>query len=124
MTTSVTFDGVTLTGSGSVVNFSGGIETVLDIPSSTINSDSRVGAISINSSGNSVSMSASYTILTGGRAEFLLIKAKQSVIGELELIGLSGTTTINNVKLLKVSKASPLGAGALRCSLIFELTKV
>ena len=124
MTTSVTFDGVTLTGSGSVVNFSGGIETVLDIPSSTINSDSRVGAISINSSGNSVSMSASYTILTGGRTEFLLIKAKQTVIGQLELIGLSGTTTIQNVKLLKVSKASPLGGGALRCSLLFELTKV
>ena len=121
MTTIITFDGVDLTASGSMVNFTNGIATVLDIPSSTVNTPSRVGAISINGSGNSVSMPSVYTILSGGRTEYLLIKNKQSVIGDLVITDLSGVTTIQQVKLRAVSKAAPLGGGALRCNLLFEL---
>lgn len=121
MSTIITFDGVDLTGTGSMVNFPGGYATVMDIPTSTINTPSRSGAISINGSANSVSMPASYTILSGGRTEYLLIRNKQSVIGDLVITDMSGVTTIEQVKLRSVSKASPLGGGAIQCSLLFEL---
>ena len=121
MTTTVTFDGVDLTGTGSMVNFPSGYATVMDIPTSTINTPSRSGAISINSSPNSVSMPASYTILSGGRTEYLIIRHKQSVIGDLVITVGVVVTTIEQVKLRSVSKAAPLGGGAIQCSLLFEL---
>lgn len=120
------FDAVILDDNCSVVNFSQGFPTVMNIPSSVINTPSRVGAIVVTDVANSVPFSGTYTIpfgiLPGGqRTEYGLLKAKEGVIGQL----INGLTTIDNVLLKSVSVPSPIGGtGALSANLVFELTEV
>jgi len=97
-----TFDGVTLDGSGSMVNFGGSQPpSVLNTPVNVINSNSRAG---------------SYRIFTGGKAEYDLIKAKEGAVGTL----VNGSQTITNVLLRSVSVRSSLGSTGIACQLSFE----
>lgn len=119
MTTSITFDSLVLTLSGSVANFPDGYPTVLNTPTVVYNTPSRTGGIPVTDSQNTVKFSASYSIF-GGRSQYDSIKAKESVLGTLEIVDSSGTTTINNVILRAVSMPSQR-ASTFRCSLEFEL---
>ena len=111
------FDGVNLKGSGSIVNFGGSQPpSVLDIPVSIINSNSRDTPIVLKDGSNSVPFAGSYRILTGGIAEYNLIKAKQGTTGTL----INGTQTVNNVTLRAVSLPASLGSTGITCSLSFE----
>ena len=120
------FDAVILDGNCSVVNFPQGFPTVLNVPSTVINTPSRAGAIVITDVVNSVPFTGTYTIPfgllpAGQRTEYGLIKAKEGTIGDL----INGATTINNVLLKSVSVPSPIGGqGALSATLVFELTEV
>lgn len=111
------FNGVTLDGTGSIVNFGNTRPTdILDTPTMAINSNSRTGAILRLDGDNSVQFSGVYQILSGGQSEYELIKAQQGNIGVL----INDTQTIQNVALINVGLAQSLGNGVLRCSLQFE----
>jgi len=110
------FDGVTLDGTGSIVNFSNLPPSVLDIPVQIINSNSRTTPIKITDGENSVPFAGRYQILSGGSAEYATIKAKQGTTGTL----VNNSQTVTNVTLKSVSLPQNLGGGALRCQLSVE----
>jgi hypothetical protein len=111
------FDGVTLRGTGSIVNFGGSQPpSVLNLPVAVINSNSRTTPIVIKDGENSVPFAGTYRIFTGGKAEYDLIKAKEGVTGTL----INGSQTINNVLLRAVSIYSSLGSTGISCQLSFE----
>jgi hypothetical protein len=122
MTTSITFDGVTLTNSGSMVNFPNGYPTVLNKPSVVFDSNARTGGIVITDNEGSASFTGSYSIF-GGRSEYNTIKAKEGTVGQLVITIDAVPTTINNVALLSVSGAVTRGP-VITCQLAFNLTTV
>lgn len=127
MTTTIKFDGLVLTGNGNMVNFPGGFATVLNKPVSTINTPSRISAIVIIDDLNSAQFPGIYNIFGGTgptfpqRDVYNLVKAKESTIGILIFNeGEANEIQIPQALLKAVSLPSPLGGGALSCSLVFE----
>lgn len=111
------FNGVILDGTGSIVNFGDTRPTdILDTPTAAINSNSRQGAILRVDGDNSVRFNGVYQILSGGQAEYELIKDQQGNIGVL----VNGTQTIQNVALIRVGLLQSLGNDVYRCTLQFE----
>ena len=111
------FDGLDLNISRSIVNFGDSKPpSVLDIPVTITNSNSRITPIMIKDGDNSVAFQGTYQTLDGGIASYNAIKAKQGVIGTL----INDTQTVNNVALKMVGLAQEMGNGILQCSLSFE----
>jgi len=111
------FDGLDLNASRSIVNFgSTKPPSVLDIPVSIVNSNSRTNPIMITDGDNSVPFQGVYQTLDGGQAAYDAIKLKQGVVGTL----INGTQTTNNVALKSVGLAQEMGNDILQCSLAFE----
>ena len=129
MTTTIKYDGLTLTGNGNMVNFPGGFGTVMNTPVSVINTPSRSVAIVIQDALNSSQFAGTYTIIGGTdptfpqRAVYNNIKGKEGAAPRILIFneGEANEVSIDNVTLRSVSNASELGGGALRCNLIFEL---
>ena len=131
MTTTIKFNGLTLTGNKNMVNFPDGYETILDIQSRVLNTPGRVGGIMITDASMSVPFTGIYTILGGTdptfpqRVVYDAIRNKRSTIGVLIFNdGDPDEVSIPNIALKLVSKPSELGLGALRCILSFELLVV
>jgi len=115
MTILITFDGLDLTASGSMVNFPSGYPTVLNKPSQVLNTPSRATAIILQDQDNSAPFTGNYSIF-GTRTQYDSIKAKEGTLGTLVV----GTDTIQNVYLRAVSQPAERG-GTFSCSLAFEL---
>jgi len=78
------FDGVSLSGLGSIVNFGATRPaTTPDIPITIMNSNSRATPIVIKDGGNSAPFAGVYTILIGGPSDYDAIKAKVGDTGTL-----------------------------------------
>ena len=111
------FDGLDLNANRSILNFGNSKPpSVLDIPVTITNSNSRTSPILIKDGENSVPFQGIYKTLDGGQTAYNAIKAKQGVIGTL----VNGTQTVNNVALKEVGLAQEMGADILQCSLSFE----
>lgn len=110
------FDGLDLNANRSIVNYgSSKPPSVLNIPVSVMNSNSRPTPIVIKDGKGSVKFQGVYQTLDGGQSAYDAIKAKQSKIGTL----INGSQTVNNVILRAVGLAQERG-GIFTCQLNFE----
>ena len=110
------FDGLDLNADRSIVNYGNSKPpSVLNIPVSVLNSNSRPTPIVIKDGEGSVKFQGRYQTLDGGQDSYEAIKAKQSKIGVL----INGTQTVNNVILRAVGLAQERG-GVFSCQLNFE----
>ena len=116
------FDGLSIgNGTTIITNFPQRPPEVLNTPSSVVNSNARVSAIFIIDGPNSAAFTGTYTNLAAtASADYAALKLKEGTVGTL----INGTQTIANVALKSVSLSNQLGAGALRCTLNFELLTV
>ncbi len=118
MTVAITFDALTLTNSGSMVNFST-FPRALSKPSTVYNSNARTTPIFVTDGLNSTTFTGAYQILTLGLTEYDAIKAKEGTVGVL----VRGSETLSTVLLQSVSDPT-LRGGVVTCSLTFVLGAV
>lgn len=120
MTVAITFDALTLTNTGSMVNF-GNFPRAMSNPSTVYNSNARSTPIFVTNDNDDSPppFTGSYTILTGGLTEYDAIKAKEAVIGTL----VRGSETLTTVLLQSVSSPN-LSGGVVTCTLTFVLGAV